>query len=122
MITDLALVVGGGIAGATARWAVGAIVDHATIALIIVNALGAFLLGALVRRRPAPTARRRLWLGVGFCGALTTFSTLTVDIADRLDAGQPGAAVRNLTLVVGIGLVAALAGNATGSRDRKGAR
>jgi CrcB protein len=62
----------------------------------VVNLVGAFVLGALleglVRRGPdvANRQRARLLIGVGFCGALTTFSTLAVE-ADLLvrshDAG-----------------------------------
>lgn len=71
----------------TGRWPVGT---------FVVNMAGAFVLGAvlegLARRGPDSGRRQqvRLFVGVGFCGALTTFSTLAVE-ADLLvrhnDAG-----------------------------------
>jgi fluoride exporter len=53
-----------------------------------VNVLGAFLLGYLATRlqeRLPLSAYRRPLLGTGLCGALTTFSTLQVELLDMLD-------------------------------------
>jgi CrcB protein len=54
-----------------------------------VNIAGAFLLGYFVtrlqERLPLSTYRRPL-LGTGFCGALTTFSTVQVELLRMLDA------------------------------------
>jgi CrcB protein len=54
-----------------------------------VNVVGAFLLGYFVtrlqERLPLSTYRRPL-LGTGFCGALTTFSTMQVELLRMLDA------------------------------------
>lgn len=56
-----------------------------------VNVIGAFLLGYFVtrlqERLPLSTYRRPL-LGTGFCGALTTFSTMQVELLRMLDAGR----------------------------------
>jgi CrcB protein len=56
-----------------------------------VNVVGAFLLGYFVtrlqERLPLSTYRRPL-LGTGFCGALTTFSTMQVELLRMLDAGR----------------------------------
>jgi fluoride exporter len=58
-----------------------------------VNVVGAFLLGYFVtrlqERLPLSTYRRPL-LGTGFCGALTTFSTMQVELLRMLDAGRYG--------------------------------
>jgi fluoride exporter len=60
-----------------------------------VNVLGAFLLGyfftRLQERLPLSTYRRPL-LGTGFCGALTTFSTMQVELLRMLDAERFGMA------------------------------
>jgi CrcB protein len=56
-----------------------------------VNVAGAFALGYLVtrlqERLPVSTYRRPL-LATGFCGALTTFSTMQVELLRMLDAGR----------------------------------
>lgn len=60
-----------------------------------VNVAGAFLLGYFVtrlqERLPLSTYRRPL-LGTGFCGALTTFSTMQVELLRMLDAHHYGTA------------------------------
>jgi CrcB protein len=60
-----------------------------------VNVVGAFLLGYFVtrlqERLPLSTYKRPL-LGTGFCGALTTFSTMQVELLKMLDAGRVGVA------------------------------
>ncbi len=56
-----------------------------------VNVVGAFALGYFVtrlqERLPVSTYRRPL-LATGFCGALTTFSTMQVELLRMLDAGR----------------------------------
>jgi CrcB protein len=52
-----------------------------------VNILGAFLLGSLMtglRHGPVSIPTYRL-LGTGFCGALTTFSTMQIELLQMLD-------------------------------------
>lgn len=60
-----------------------------------VNLVGAFLLGYFVtrlqERLPLSTYKRPL-LGTGFCGALTTFSTMQVELLRMLDADRVGLA------------------------------
>jgi CrcB protein len=56
-----------------------------------VNVAGAFALGYFVtrlqERLPVSTYKRPL-LATGFCGALTTFSTMQVELLRMLDAGR----------------------------------
>lgn len=65
-----------------------------------VNVVGAFLLGYFVtrlqERLPLSTYKRPL-LGTGFCGALTTFSTMQVELLKMFDAGRVGLGVGYLT-------------------------
>jgi CrcB protein len=56
-------------------------------ATFAVNILGAFLLGSLMtglRHGPVSIPTYRL-LGTGFCGALTTFSTMQIELLQMLD-------------------------------------
>jgi CrcB protein len=56
-----------------------------------VNLLGAFLLGLFVTRlqeRLPPSVYRRPFLGTGVCGALTTFSTMQLELLRMADAGR----------------------------------
>lgn len=114
-VRSLIQVAGGGIAGAATRWAVDEVVGHRVAGLVLVNTAGAFLLGYLLRRHEPSTHHPRLWLTVGFCGALTTFSTLALDVAARLDAGEAGRALSTTLLVVGAGLAGAVSGNTVGA-------
>jgi CrcB protein len=60
-----------------------------------VNLLGAFLLGYFATRlqeRLPLSAYRRPLLGTGFCGALTTFSTMQLELLRMLDAHRYGLA------------------------------
>ena len=82
----------GGIVGALARWGVLEALDRPTLALLIVNAAGSALLGVVVVRWPHPDEPKRLALGVGFCGGLTTFASFALDVAWRLDHSDIGGA------------------------------
>jgi fluoride exporter len=90
---ELAAIFAGGFAGAIAR---AALADALTPgprewpwATFTVNVAGAFLLGYAVTRlqeRLPLSAYRRPFLGTGVCGALTTFSTLQLELL-RMPAG-----------------------------------
>jgi CrcB protein len=59
-------------------------------ATFAVNILGAFLLGSLMtglRHGPISIPTYRL-LGTGFCGALTTFSTMQIELLQMLDRAR----------------------------------
>lgn len=109
---ELAAIFAGGVAGALARAGVGeALPVHAGSwpwATFLVNAFGAFLLGGLIawvheRRTPTPELLPPL-LGTGFCGALTTFSALQLEVLDLLDAGRPGVAALYALASIAAGL------------------
>ncbi len=75
------------------------------------NVVGAGLLGYVVtrlRERLPVSAYRLPFLGTGFCGALTTFSTVQLEALQMLDAGRAGLAAGYLAASVGAGLVAVL--------------
>ena len=121
----------GGLAGAIVRWAITELVPSSTLpwAALIVNVAGSFLLGLLAAglTRPPTTRRPRdagagaappggladmaLFAGgTGFCGSLTTFSTVTVAIAEQLDAGDVLAGSGYVALSIAAGLGAAALG------------
>jgi len=80
-------------------------------ATLIVNVVGAFLLGYFVtrlqERLPLSTYRRPL-LGTGLCGALTTFSTMQIELLTMLDRGDIGLALTYVAVSVGAGFAAVL--------------
>jgi len=89
---ELAAIFAGGVAGGLARAVLSEALPHAAgewpWATFAVNVLGAFLLGWLATRlqeRLPLSAYRRPLLATGLCGALTTFSTMQVELLEMLD-------------------------------------
>jgi CrcB protein len=110
---EVIAVYAGGAVGAVARVAAARLTDPNTSqwpwATFIVNVLGAALLAyfatRLQERLPLSSYRRPL-LGTGLCGALTTFSTLQIEVIDMLRDHRLLLAVGYLTASVALGLVA----------------
>jgi len=97
---ELAAIFVGGAAGALLRSALADTYAHDAASwpwvTFVVNLAGAFLLGYFATRlqeRLPLSAYRRPLLGTGFCGGLTTFSTMQVELLDMLDADHVGLAV-----------------------------
>jgi fluoride exporter len=73
------------------------------------NVLAAALLGYLVTRlqeRLPPYTYRRSFLGTGLCGALSTFSTMMLELLRMLDDGRWGLALGYLATSLACGLAA----------------
>jgi len=92
-IRELAAIFAGGMAGALARSGLAdafpSAHDHWPWVTFSVNIAGAALLGYFFTRlqeRLPLSAYRRPLLGTGFCGALTTFSTMQLELV-RMPAG-----------------------------------
>ena len=80
----------GGALGAMGRHAVGLRIEGRR-SVVVVNALGSLALGVLIA---APTgAELTLFAAVGFCGAFTTFSSVTVETVSTAADGDTGPAV-----------------------------
>jgi CrcB protein len=99
-LRELAAIFGGGAAGALARagleQGLPTHAGHWPWATFMVNIAGAFLLGYFATRlqeRLPLSAYRRPLLGTGLCGALTTFSTVQLELLRMLDRGDIGLAI-----------------------------
>jgi fluoride exporter len=110
---ELAAVFVGGAVGTLARAALATLAapdpGHWPWPTFTVNIVGAFLLGyfttRLLERLPVSSYRRPL-LGTGFCGGLTTFSTMQVEIVKMLEDHHYGLAVGYATASIVAGLLA----------------
>lgn len=106
----MAAVFVGGAIGTLARvelaeaWAHGP--THWPWATLVVNLLGAALLGAIAVRTTTRPHVHGL-LGTGLCGGLTTFSTLQLEVIEMIDAGATGRALAYLSVSLVLGLLAA---------------
>jgi len=105
---DALLVAAGAAVGAPLRYLVNHwLREHLAAAppagTLVVNVAGSFVLGVLVGA--GVTGAPLALVGVGFCGALTTFSTLALEVWDAMTDGRrvEATAVVGLSLVLGVG-------------------
>ena len=108
-LRELALVALGAVPGAVMRWQIA---SHFHDNDVIVNVLGAFILGWLVGLPIRP--KRQLLIGIGFCGSLTTFSSWMVHCVTFISQGDWLAALGLIGLTLGLGVGAAGLGVLTG--------
>lgn len=125
--TESLAIFAGGVAGALLRTALVRSIPHAATewpwATFIANLSGAFILGAVAWRFPRGPGRAgapRALLGSGLCGALTTFSTLQLELVLMLSAGSSGLAAGYASASVSGGLVAVWAGDRLARVERLG--
>jgi CrcB protein len=112
-LQELFLVALGAVPGALLRWQVAL---HGSDRHLLVNVLGAALLGLLAGLPAAP--RRQLLIGIGFCGSLTTFSSWMLEAMQLISAGKIVEALGLIGLTLGLGLGAAALGLWVGQRVR----
>ncbi|MFD3568555.1 fluoride efflux transporter CrcB [Streptomyces sp. NPDC058667] len=111
-------VAAGGALGATARYGAALLWPTPEGAFpwttFTVNASGCALLGVLMvlltEPPAAPHPLLRPFLGTGFCGGFTTFSTYSLDTQRLLSAGDPTRGLLYLGTTVVTALAAVLAG------------
>jgi fluoride exporter len=125
---ELAAIFAGGMLGALARVALAEGFPHVRDAwpwtTFAANLAGAALLGWAVTRLP-PASYRRPFVGIGVCGALTTFSTFQLELLRMLDAGSAALALAYAAASLGGGIAAVRLGIALargrGGRERSAA-
>lgn len=110
----VALVGIGGSLGALLRYATSRALDAETFpyGTFLVNAVGSFVLGLVTFA--GVDDGTLLLVGIGGCGAFTTFSSFAHDTVHRFEAGEVGPAIANaagtlLAALSGIGLAWLLA-------------
>jgi CrcB protein len=116
---EVAAIFAGGFVGAVARAALVEALPYDSgqwpWSTLIVNIVGAFLLGYFTTRlqeRLPLSAYRRPFLGTGVCGGLTTFSTMQVELLRMLDDGHVTLALGYAAASIVLGFLAvALATN-----------
>lgn len=111
-LTALLCVAAGGATGAVLRYTTVRLFDGSSFpwATFAVNIAGCFLATFITVKYAGMTQEARLFLIVGFMGALTTMSTFTTESTDMLFDGRYGAFAANMLLNVGVCLAAAIAG------------
>jgi len=122
MIQKLAWLALAGALGTVSRYGLAGLVQRLSggsfpWGTLVVNLVGCFLAGLLwgmFEKRGVVTALPRTVLLVGFLGAFTTFSTMTLETTEMLRASELVYATANLTLQNGIGLAAIFAGTILG--------
>ncbi|GAA3288555.1 hypothetical protein GCM10017708_08640 [Arthrobacter citreus] len=120
----MALVFVGGAAGVAGREGLALVIPNlgeVSVAIPVINVIGAFLLGclyeAITRTGSSPTGRKlKLLLGTGFCGGFTTYSSLATGTALYLSDSLPWAALIYALGTVLVGACGTWAGIAVASR------
>jgi CrcB protein len=119
-VRQAAAICAGGAIGALARTGLSVAVSSLWVTFAV-NVVGAFALGYFVTRlqeRLPLSAYKRPLLGTGFCGALTTFSTIQIDLLELLDAHAYGRAAVYLTVTIVSGYLAVTLATALVRRTR----
>ena len=111
------LVALGGAAGALSRYAIDRAIVNAlgptVLGIFIINVTGSFLLGLFLSLSAGRTGwpdELRVLLAVGFLGAYTTFSTLTVASVQLVQSGEITRGALNILGSIVVGLIAAFLG------------
>jgi fluoride exporter len=85
---------------------------------LTVNAIGSLVLGVLVGATPAVSTPVADALGIGFCGALTTYSTFSYETLRLLETRVRLYAAANVVVALAVGVGAAALGWTIGNSWR----
>jgi CrcB protein len=108
----------GGFLGAIARYLIGGLIMSSgrfifPVGTLIINVSGSLLLGLLYgisARHLGPDSSWRIFIGVGFMGAYTTFSTFSYETMHLLENGSFLLACLNILASVIVSLLAVYLG------------
>lgn len=124
---ELAAIFAGGFVGAVARALLAEALPYEAgewpWPTFLVNVAGAFTLGYFTTRlqeRMPLSSYRRPFVGTGVCGALTTFSTMQVELLEMLDGDHVGLALAYAAVSVASGFLAVAAATNLVRRARLG--
>ena len=112
-MNSLLLVAAGGALGALCRYLTGMFASFVfgsffPVGTLIVNVLGCFVIGSVYASEPSGLLGD--FVLQGFCGALTTFSTFSLNSFRLFQQGYVGKGVANVLLNLVLGLAAATLG------------
>ncbi|MBA1334515.1 MAG: hypothetical protein HPY66_2364 [Firmicutes bacterium] len=114
----------GGAAGAVTRYLISLLLKHygSSTATLLANLTGCFLIGLLLTLSLdilTLSSELRTGIAVGFIGALTTFSTFTIEVFQLLLSGEILKAALYPAVSGAAGLLSAYAGIAVAARIEK---
>jgi CrcB protein len=122
---ELGAIYVGGVIGALARVGLSEALPHGVDAwpwaTFVVNMVGAALLGWFVTglgERLPPSTYRRPFLATGLCGALTTFSTLQLELFKMVESGYLELAVAYAAATIAGGFICVHFGTVATRRAR----
>jgi CrcB protein len=120
--TTLAGLVVGGAVGAMARYLLGGAIHKRTngpfpLSTFVINVTGSLVLGVVTGAvlYSGLANMVKIWVGTGFCGAFTTFSTFTFESVALVERGAVTVALRYALLSLLVATTAAAAGLALGA-------
>ncbi|ENX52927.1 MULTISPECIES: fluoride efflux transporter CrcB [Acinetobacter] len=96
----------GSVIGAWLRWGISLrfnrVFENIPFGTVIVNLIGAFIIGLAVSffSNSSISPNYKLFVVTGFCGALTTFSTFSVEIVELLQASKLEYAISTIAIHV----------------------
>jgi CrcB protein len=107
-VTALLVLIGGAVGAPTRYWVDLRFRGRLAWGIFAVNVVGSFILGGLASA--SVHGHLASWVytlcGTGFCGALTTFSTFSLDTVRLWEDGRSRAALLNVLATVSVGLAA----------------